>query len=255
VLARKHVKRLVLILAVCAAVGDLVYARAADPPSGTLPRPSSSDSELPKSAKSSPASVQNGKLREELLGRMAKDQKARMQWLDLMGRQGRVKDAQKQIERAMLELRALDGRNLARMKEIVRRFGWPGLSLVGKDGSQAAWLLVQHADSDVAFQKQCLALIVAAVEKGEALPEHRAYLTDRVRVAEKQKQVYGTQFHEVNGRQEPFPIENEADVDRRRREIGLPSMAEYRKAIEQLYPPGTKDKETKEGKGRDARQK
>jgi hypothetical protein len=75
-----------------------------------------------------------------------------------------------------------------------------------------------------------------------------------VRVAEKRKQVYGTQFHEVNGRQEPFAIENEADLDRRRQKVGLPSMADYRKAIEELYPPGMNDKGTKEGTGRQSRQ-
>jgi hypothetical protein len=251
---RRVIERVAVVIAAWAIAGNAVAIRAADVPSKTPARPSSSTGESPKS-KSRPASVQNAKLREELLARMAKDQKARMRLLDLMGRLGQAKDEQRQIEFAMAELRAIDGQNLVRMKEIVRQFGWPGRSLVGKDGAQAAWLMVQHADSDVAFQKQCLALIVAAVENGEALPEHEAYLTDRVRVAEKQRQVYGTQFREVNGRQEPFPIENEAEVDQRRQKIGLPSMAEYRKSIEQLYPPGMKDKQTKEGKGGDVRQK
>ena len=66
-----------------------------------------------------------------------------------------------------------------------------------------------------------------------------AYLTDRVRVAEKKKQVYGTQFHEVGGRQEPYPVENEADLDRRRKEVGSARpMAEYRRLIDEMYPHG-----------------
>jgi hypothetical protein len=61
-----------------------------------------------------------------------------------------------------------------------------------------------------------------------------AYLTDRVQVAEGHKQVYGTQFHDVNGKQEPYPIENEADLAGRREKVGLPPMAEYRKSIEKM---------------------
>jgi hypothetical protein len=208
---------------------------AGEAPNGTPHRPSSSDHESPKSL---PSFVQNLKLREELLVRMAEDQKARKHLLELIGSQRHLKDAHKQIELVKGELRDIDGRNLVRMKEIVHHFGWPGQNLVGSDGSQAAWLLVQHADSDLAFQKQCLALIAVAVEKGESPPEHMAYLTDRVRVAEKQKQIYGTQFHDVDGKQEPYPIESEADLDHRRRKVGLPPMADYRKSIEKMYRPG-----------------
>ncbi len=57
-----------------------------------------------------------------------------------------------------------------------------------------------------------------------------AYLTDRVRVAEKQKQVYGTQFQEVDGKLEPDPIEDEVRVDTRRQAVGLPPLAKYRAA-------------------------
>ena len=39
---------------------------------------------------------------------------------------------------------------------------------------------------------------------------------------------------------EPYPIEDEANVDQRRKEVGLPPLAEYRKMIEGLYKP--KDK-------------
>jgi hypothetical protein len=102
--------------------------------------------------------------------------------------------------------------------------------------------LVQHADQDRAFQKRCLKLLAEAVKKGEASPEHLAYLTDRVRVADKEKQVYGTQFHEVDGKMEPYPIEDEANVDGRRKEVGLPPLAEYRKMIEELYKPKEKGK-------------
>jgi hypothetical protein len=41
---------------------------------------------------------------------------------------------------------------------------------------------------------------------------------------------------------EPFPIVDEKNVDQRRKEAGLPSMAEYRKATDDIYKPRTKKK-------------
>jgi hypothetical protein len=32
----------------------------------------------------------------------------------------------------------------ARLRAIVSQYGWPGRSLVGEDGADAAWLLLQH---------------------------------------------------------------------------------------------------------------
>jgi hypothetical protein len=183
-------------------------------------------------------------LRAELVKRTDEDQKARKQLIDLQARPG-GKDAEavkKNVEAATKKMQEIDARNTAWMKGVVDKHGWPGKSLVGTDGAQTAWLLVQHADQDRAFQKRCLPLLGGAVTKGEASPEHLAYLTDRVKVADKEKQVYGTQFHEVNGKMEPYPIEDEADVDQRRKEVGLPPLAEYRKMIEQLYKPKAKDK-------------
>jgi hypothetical protein len=39
----------------------------------------------------------------------------------------------------------------------------------------------------------------------------------------------------VKGKMEPQPIEDEANVDKRRKEMGLSSLAEYRKIIEEVY--------------------
>jgi hypothetical protein len=187
------------------------------------------------------------KLQAELLDRAEQDQKARQQLIDLLGRpDGTDAEAlKKEVQAATKKVHDIDARNTARMKEVVDKYGWPGKSLVGMDGSQKAWLMVQHADEDRAFQKRCLPLLTEAVKKGEASPEQLAYLTDRVRVADKEKQVYGTQFRQGKGKMEPYPIEDEANVDQRRKEVGLPPLAEYRKMIDELYKPQAKDKSDK----------
>jgi len=64
-------------------------------------------------------------------------------------------------------VQASDRKTTARMKEIVAKHGWPGKRLIGEDGANAAWLLVQHADANLVFQKQCLALMKPLVDAGD----------------------------------------------------------------------------------------
>jgi hypothetical protein len=64
-----------------------------------------------------------------------------------------------------------------------------------------------------------------------------AYLTDRVLVAQKKPQRYGTQARPEGGKMVPFPIEDEAKVDERRAELGLAPLADYLKQMESFYAP------------------
>lgn len=166
-------------------------------------------------------------LRRELLALVVEDQAARA---------AMIKDWSDPAAKAAVE--AIDRRSTARLKEVVARHGWPSFALVGEDGAHAAWLLVQHADLDPAFQKECLAKMQPLVERAQASGIDYAYLTDRVAVAERRPQRYGTQFDE---RREPRPIEDEANVDARRAALGMPSMAAYRAMMLKMYgpPPAT----------------
>ena len=76
----------------------------------------------------------------------------------------------------------IDAADRARLKQIIRQYGWPGFDLAGTDGEAAAFIIVQHSDEDRAFQERCLPLIQAAVRRGQAMPRDAAYLTDRLRV-------------------------------------------------------------------------
>lgn len=163
-------------------------------------------------------------LRRELLAMVKEDQRLRFA---LIKSQFKDQALQKQLAET-------DRKNTARVKEIVAARGWPGKSLVARDGAHAAWLLVQHADHDVAFQKLCLGKLEPLVKTGEVEAKDYAYLVDRVAVAEKRKQVYGTQFDE---RREPRPIEDEAHVDERRKAVGLPPLAEYKQDMLRMYGP------------------
>jgi hypothetical protein len=129
---------------------------------------------------------------------------------------------------AVMESSRVDVRNTDRLREIVSAHGWPGFDLVGEQGEKDAWLLAQHADRQLGFQREALALLTQAVADGDATPSHLAYLTDRVRMNEGREQLYGTQMtSEVGGRPTPWPIEDPAHVDERRAAVGLGPLDEY----------------------------
>lgn len=120
---------------------------------------------------------------------------------------------------------SVDLRNTMRMKEIVSEIGWPTADKVGEIAASQAWLLVQHADHDVAFQKECLALMKAA-EPGQVSLRDIALLEDRVRVNSGEPQLYGTQFRQEGGKHVPQPIEDAANVNERRKAMSLDTFEE-----------------------------
>jgi hypothetical protein len=131
----------------------------------------------------------------------------------------------------------VDVENTRRMQEIVEEIGWPTISKVGEHASHMAWLLVQHADHDRAFQKKCLELM-RALPADEVQPSNIAYLEDRVRVGEGRPQLYGTQFYaDEHGQFGPSPIEDPENVDQRRASVGLGTLAEYTQLMEKYRQP------------------
>jgi hypothetical protein len=183
-------------------------------------------------------SVMDPGLREEVLAMAAADQDAR-QRLDCHPRPGQGMSEQEVT--AAEQIRAVDAANTARMQAIVQARGWPGRTLVGDDGAQAAWLLVQHADHDPAFQRVCLELLGGAVQAGEADARHHAYLTDRVLLAEGSQQLYGTQFLAAGGSWQLRPLADPDRVDDRRRQVGLEPLADYHRRFEELHLEGDED--------------
>lgn len=194
-----------------------------------------------ETSKATPAQVPE--LRSELLRRTKTDQEARkalIQWMKDHGRDGLVvnaalsKEEKAECEKLTTKVSEIDGDNTKWLKGMVEKHGWPSNTMAGKDGASAAWLLVQHADADTKFQRRCLDLM-AKLQKDQVSQSNLAYLTDRVMLAEGRKQLYGTQFAVENGKWKPRPLEDEANVDKRRAEVGLSTLAEYTKLIEQQY--------------------
>jgi len=121
---------------------------------------------------------------------------------------------------------AIDRANTAELRRIVHEYGWPGRSLVGDEASDDAWLLLQHADKDTAFQQECFRLMRAA-KPGDVAPDNLAYLTDRILVNAGKKQLYGTQCKQEDTLMILSPVEDSVNLDKRRAEVGLPPIGVY----------------------------
>ncbi len=109
------------------------------------------------------------------------------------------------------------------------RDDWWRKSEIGEEASTLIWLIVQHADADLDFQKQALVSMGPLLETGDVSRQNMAYLFDRVAMADDQPQRYGTQGQcdvETNT-WEPHEIETPETLDARRNHVGLPPMAEY----------------------------
>jgi len=193
--------------------------------------------------------VQQPRLRNELLERLKKDQQIRRnpEVLKFFAEtSGKNRDITALDNPALQKMLRIDRDNKNWLKQVVKQHGWPGKTLVGTDGAHAAFLLVQHASLDLAFQKQCLMLMQHA-PKGEVAAVEIAYLLDRVRLAEGKKQRYGTQVEMKYGKWIVRDVEDPCQLDQRRKEVGLPPIKDYLQSIQKLFDtPNKRDQNLKE---------
>ena len=132
------------------------------------------------------------------------------------------------------ELMRGDSVRTAVLRTIVDRYGWPDSARAGVDAAQAAFLILQHS-ADHEFQKSLAPTLESLAARGEMQQADVAMLVDRVLMNDSLPQRYGTQFVFDNGRWVLHPVENEAELESRRAAMGLPTMAEYVKMMEDFY--------------------
>ncbi len=122
---------------------------------------------------------------------------------------------------------AIDSLNRDELKGLLKHYDWFKISEFGSAADQAAWLLAQHADRDLEFQKQVLLILEKLFPLGETSGANFAYLYDRVAVAENRPQRFGTQGRCVGpGRWEPWPSEDPQNLQARRDAMGLGPLEE-----------------------------
>jgi hypothetical protein len=164
-------------------------------------------------------------LRAELLQMAKADQDAR----------ARIHPGAGLSESAVRNVYSVDANNLAWLKLITALTGFPTAAEVGRDGVGALWLLVQHADADLEFQTRALEELQPLAAQGDLGRDSIAMLTDRVRLARGEAQVYGTQFLIDKGVFAMRLTEDVDHVEERRRSVGLPPLAYYECALRVIY--------------------
>src|SRR5438876_10820112 len=88
-------------------------------------------------------SVKRPALRREVRKRVGQDQAIRNELIS--------KGVEHPDKAILARMKAMDSASAKRVGAIGRQYGWPTRGLVGRDGAEAAFLLVQ--DADLAFQK------------------------------------------------------------------------------------------------------
>ncbi|SHE85708.1 DUF6624 domain-containing protein [Pedobacter caeni] len=158
-------------------------------------------------------------------------------------RYARIQATNKEEQRTIDEqIHQSDRDNLEEVKKILKEYGWPKLSDIGRDGQNNLWLMVQHADHDVSFQQYALGLMEQIKHSGQLTMENYAFLYDRVKCNLNYKQSYGTQVNwSGNGKAAGFRrIAGESEVDQRRKLLGLPPLYIYALTYGFDYKPLTK---------------
>jgi len=83
----------------------------------------------------------------------------------------------------------IDSSNTLRIEQIIKIYGYPGISLVGKPTNEAAFYIIQHSK----VIEKYLPVIKEAAEKNELRFVLYAMMLDRSLMFQDKEQVYGTQ--------------------------------------------------------------
>jgi hypothetical protein len=160
----------------------------------------------------------NEDLRKELVALADKDQRL----LQSLKEAGELED-----NAYHPQLRKLHEESTERAKEIIRAGGWPSVSQVGQEGSDAIWLIVQHSVLDPEFMLSCVSDLERLVKDGEAKGWQLAFLQDRALMLQGKPQIYGTQHVlDGNGELQPYKLVFPEGVDERRKAVGLEPLKE-----------------------------
>lgn len=125
------------------------------------------------------------------------------------------------------EMEQLHLNNAQVLDGIIDKIGYPTIDKVGKEASEATWMVIQHSIGNPNFMKKSFDLLKKAIDENRADPINLAYLADRIAVFEGKYQLYGTQFDwDEKGELSPNIFDEMEKVNQRRKEIGLNNMEE-----------------------------
>ncbi len=111
---------------------------------------------------------------------------------------------------------------------IIEKYGWLGISQVGRLANTTIWGVLQHGS--VASKEKYAPLLKESVLLKESQPKHYARLIDRMLINSDKPQLYGSQFeYGLDGKATFFPIKDPETVNKRRQDLGLNTIQEFAK--------------------------
>lgn len=136
-------------------------------------------------------------------------------------------DDQAYLDSMNLELEKICIKNTLIVKEYFKNHSYPFLNVNDEKTAKLFWLIVQHSDHDLKFQRKVLKSMRRGLQNNTVVKRNYAYLHDRVMKNSNKKQLYGTQIDWTSGKPIPFPIKNENKVNNNRKKMGLETLEEY----------------------------
>lgn len=125
------------------------------------------------------------------------------------------------------QLCANDVAKTAWLKADLRAHGWYRISTYGADADRAAWSIAQHAQHDLAFREEVLAILEPLWLVGETKGENFAALYDDTAAARGRPSRFGLiGACTAPGVWTPGPQEDRAATDAWRAKAGMPPLAE-----------------------------
>ncbi len=162
--------------------------------------------------------------RDELLKMRGEDQRAR--GVDTQAK-GAVQIA--------TNLTEIDNALTEELKVLVKAKGWPTISMVGIEASNAAMLVLTHT-RDHAWQVSLLPELVNLADEKKIDPSALALVVDKELVYEGKLQRYGTQFKQTeDGEIAMYGVEDPGGLDRERAEVMLPPIDVYKGMLAGMY--------------------
>ena len=179
--------------------------------------------------------VENKKLQIELIKMYINDQYVRLGSSDGLLEKYNLIESEVIINKFGIDSLGIetDEYNRTRLIDIIDEYGFPTKALIGKDGMEGVFFIIQHSD-DKEWQKSQLINIENSVKSGDMDGDDYAYLYDRIKTTNQEKQLYGTQFLKVdpiNKTVQLFDTEDVANVDKRRMKMGLMPIEMYKRIM------------------------
>ncbi len=122
--------------------------------------------------------------------------------------------------------------NAGQLRNIISEIGFPTISKVGKEASNAAWLIIQHSIGEPDFMKGGYGLMLENADDLEL--RNLAHLFDRILFFQGSPQKYGTQ---LNADGTIYPVIDKTALNELRLKNNLPALS--RQDIDNIPPPET----------------